>query len=218
MSKHTPQPASSRAASVEREQLRAAIVRKNDIEARISKIEAALNAETQRKYAASAAVDDAESVLLKAKESEPQDNIARVLGEEPTSLISVFDAQRALEQAQAEYQAKRMLCEGLSERIESEQSSLRYVDSAIDDAIREVISASPEGQGLVADYCAKLDAFNLADKTLQAISTLLTRDLHAKAISHHTDASYNYQRLAPDERWPAAIEALKQDADAVLPA
>ncbi len=176
-----------------------------------------MSEETEKKYAAAQAIDTAEAALALARENEAHDGVRRVLGESPESPLTVAEAQAAVTQAEADYRTLRSLCEGLAERIENEQSSLRYVDSAIEDAIREVVSASPEGQRLVADYCKKLDAFNLADKTLNAVSSFLTRELHGKAINHHTSAAYGYQKLEPDPAWIAAIAALMTDADTLLP-
>ncbi len=216
--KHSPKPASSRAASIEREALRTAIARKTEAEARIDKLVHVLSAETERKYAASNAVDTAESALALARAHEAGDNVRKALGEEPESPLTVLEAQRAVEHAQADWKALHALCEGISERIEAERNSFQYVEKAVDDAVKSVVSSSPEGRAVVTQYCETLTALAAVEKTLHALLDFLSPELRERAMQHHIASRDGFRKLAPDPKWIAAIAALRRDADSPLPA
>ena len=210
-------PKAARATSPEREALRQAIARRTDLQAQIAKLDRVLIEETEKKYAAAHLVDDAAAALAQARETQTHDNVARVLGEEPQSPLTVLEAQRAVERAESDWKALHDLCEGISERIESERASEKYCDSAIGEAIKAVVSASPGGRRVVDDYCEKLTAFSVAEKTLHFVLNSLTPDLQALATRHHTDTRDSFRKLQPDKAWVAALAALATDADAVLP-
>jgi len=109
------------------------------------------------------------------------------------------------------------LCEGISERIESERNSLQYVEKAVNDAVKAVVSAAPEGRRVVEDYCAALTALAAVEKTLHALLDFLSPELREPAMQHHIASRDGFRTLAPDPAWIAALAALRTDADSPLP-
>ena len=141
--------------------------------------------------------------------------MARALGEEPASRLSILDAQRAVERAETDYGDAKLLQAALGERIGEARGDLELAQLHVSTAVQEVCQASDAVEQAVAAFRAAVTAFVKAEATMKWLhgKSLIPRSLQSAARFAVNDRD----RVAPDAAWVSAIAALERDANTPLP-
>ena len=219
--------------SPERAQLSVAIERHTAAQRQLTRLKAALVRADDLLYGESGAmrmVETAENALKEAKGLESHHLAAVALGEATTAANPVIAAERAVAEAQSRLDTTSRTRGALEEQLKAAESELPYVKDTLDKAVRAVF---------------KSEAAAIVDTTLREAGALqeqlgakriVLRFLESSCFSWHerelakpiddflSAVAYPIERHGKiDEHpaadpWRAAFDALRSDADALLPA
>ena len=191
-----------------REELAAAIRRKNLIKDRLARIETASGQLIV--WTAQEALENAEQALEKARKEEPRRLVAGLVGEAPSSGPSVSQAEWALEEARDDLKRARATREALDGQRQAAEHDLERADFTLRDSVRKVVQAE-------AGTSKLLVALDDARREVARLHEILTL-LDARNCLHpHWDTIRPFPRSQADSTWRNAIAALEKDAYAPLP-
>jgi hypothetical protein len=195
------------ARTAERQRLADAVGRhRNAVEA-LDRVTAALG-RLEREYydeTVPAAVA-AKAALEEARQAAPAALVSRYLGDgDPGDAPSVTEAERRLAEAEREIAEARTARGMLADEAQRAQAAVDLARMALDGAIKAVVSASPELSALRAE-------FERARKRMSVlIGALAGAGVTTSRVAWTDDA------FVPPAEWTAAVAALRDDPDAVLP-
>jgi DNA repair exonuclease SbcCD ATPase subunit len=191
--------------SPERQRLHDAIARVAEIEAAIAALGAAREKLGQA-WALESNLREAERELLGAQATEPSRIAAEALGR-PWGGLSVADAQKRLDELQAEVERRRAGHRLLDQEIASLNQRLEGGRRVRDDAVRVVLAADPT----VAEMRGR---YEIARQQWADLRAVLAMALQPVARPQPTDPLPADGFAGPMR---AAVEQLGRDADALLP-
>lgn len=198
----------------ERQVLAQAIAQRDQAEAGEKLVSQARLRARDDQFKANRAVEDAERALLSARETARLAMVdAYVDDDEIDGSDAVADAEAALTRAQRRQTEMKAIAEELGAHKDTPGHSIPNIK--VDQAVCDVVKTHPTVRRLVEDYCTARSAFQQYEATLiwLAVLGMIPDDLKDAAPSR------NATRYAdPDPAWLAAVEALKRDPDAALPA
>jgi hypothetical protein len=203
------------ARSPEREALGAAIVKRDAVQAEVSRVSAALHHAEAARFAAFRELDDARMGLAEARKNAAIDAASRVLGEPLQSNVSVVDLRREIERLESEHAEAKMLLGALEQRLFDAKGSLDLAELGVDGALCEALQVDPAVEAAVAAFRASVQAFVKHEATMRHLfkAGAIPPSLRFAAQLCENDRQGN----SPDARWVEAIAALSRDADTPLP-
>jgi len=198
--------------SPERERLAVAIERYNAATLAVDRVAAAQREAAAARTDTFLAVERAEVALNDARESAPLRRTRQLIGEADDGSLTVPEAERALIEARAAYEAAIQDAQLLAQAATEAEQRAGYARGNRNAAIEEVLQAS----AALAALFAQLEAARVrADEIVGALRVL-------RLTQRQTSVLYVVRPQPRDDgpaaqRWRAALAALESDADAELP-
>jgi len=199
----------------ERQALADAIERQRETTAALERIEAARVKAASLRYAAEQRINDAQAAIDDARESAPGRLVDRLLsddadtagGDDPEA-----SATAALARAEADERTAAEACALLDGQIAEARGSARLAEVRVGDRIAAVLQAEAFPQ-----LIARLEALRYEVAAMSLIMGAVSR---FAPMGYHYEAQRNYPdaSMAGAHAWRDAVERLRQDAGAPLPA
>jgi hypothetical protein len=197
----------------EREALAAAIALRDATAAQTASVVQARARAASDRFAAARAVEEAERALTLARETSRAQLVDAYMSGEDVDDRDIADAEWELAKAQRRLADLSTIADGLS--AHERQPGHSIPATKVTAAVRAVVQACPSVRRLAQDFAVAQRAFREYEATLIWLAGLgcIPDDLQDNAPkAHHT------RWAEPADEWVRAIEALKRDADAELPA
>jgi chromosome segregation ATPase len=194
--------------SDERERLAIAIDDLRAHEAEIAAIKTAISTTEATRRQAEDALETADQQIEKAKKSLADAMVAKALGRFSGAPVDVKSLRAEAAAAQDEIDAATAALTHLQSKLGEAEARIVFKRDAVDKAWPEVVKASSELRRLLHDLAAAAQVYvNLLDVFRHGIPTEVYNE---RLVLPSPDASVA-------SKWRAAIQALKTDADALLP-
>jgi hypothetical protein len=199
--------------SNEREALRAAIAKRDELDLADAAVGRARERAAQDRRRAFNEVEDAETRLKEARETARAALVDAYVGDsdDPPD-TSVADAEAALKRAKARLDDMVQVSQGLEAHKAAPGRSVPAIK--VEQAVKAVVLAHPTVRRLAADYRIAEQTFHQYHSTLRWLAGkgMIPADLCDAAPKGH-DTFF----APPDPDWVSAVEALSRDPDFDLP-
>jgi hypothetical protein len=221
-----PRPKLHSVRSPQREALATAIAEHEQAKAWFAHVKKATAANFEKSIVAHRVLDAAHLEIEKAENSAGQHAVAVALGQDTGSLPkSLKDAQADAQAAQAEYDGIQSVREGLNKELIDAQEAMRVTEWQLQRAVIAVVSGdgavarvSQEYNLTLTKLVALRQALNYLD-SIQALPSEVDLNVPPMLAERQTFVFEQLQRWAGlhgEARWRKYVEALAQDADALL--
>jgi len=211
MSKVQPLRPATPPRTPERAKLAAAIARYAAAKADVERIEAAREEIfSEVKMRALPARDEAAAALADARSRDTERLAAAYLGETDAA-VALGKLEKALVDAQAKIDEIEKTEIGLDARLKAAEEELTWSRSLRDQAHRDAIRNSPE-------MAAQVERYNALCREVAILSQIIAVDYAPDSFRRSSLANYSDLPTEEASAWRAAIEAMKFDPDAPLPA
>lgn len=173
----------------------------------------------ERTWRAIAAVEAAAKAIEAARDGEAAAMTAAFMGGHETAPATTIRSARAAHQdAEDDLATLRSVLETLAGREEPGLQDLRFAKMKLDEAVKATVQCSPGIAKLLADFARCRAEFAALEDQLRWLAVRGLLPPEAKDWGSSSGPFRHESTLPAPPDWPAAITALRTDADAPLPA
>jgi hypothetical protein len=211
--------------SPQRELLAEAIAAHEQAKAWAQHVRKAVEANFEKRVAASRAIDQAKADAAAAEKDAPSHLVAHALGQRSDEPMPLAEAQAAAARAEAWHAKLMEIDEGLQRELVPAQHSVGHAQTRVREAIATVLKSDASITRLMNDYEATLATLVEQRQALDFIDTLgaLSKELDRRAVPGlvanrvSTIIPSRWDDIAGDLPWRKYVERLEKDPDAELP-